>query len=143
MNDVGFFPLGAEVVGYLLHPLLHVGPAGNDRDALHTQEAEKEIIAGSVGIVAVLYPLFQHQMTVQASLTAQASVSRQWLDCTAPQVMTASAPYAMASANEKSSFLVLLPPPQPGRRSSRLIQKFIFPPKAAEKFFNGSMGVGS
>src|SRR3954471_8430466 len=55
------------------------------------------------------------------SLTAAASVMRQWLDCGAPQVISVSAPCASASATRNSSLRVLLPPGKRPSMSSRLI----------------------
>ena len=55
------------------------------------------------------------------SLAAAASVSRQWLDCGAPTVISVSAPCASASATRNSSLRVLLPPPARPSRSSRLM----------------------
>jgi hypothetical protein len=76
------------------------------------------------------------------SLTAQESVSRQWFDWTAPQVMMVSAPFSIASAMQKSSFLVLLPPAHPGNKSSRLMNTLTLAPRAFEKAGRDSIGVG-
>jgi hypothetical protein len=81
------------------------------------------------------------------SLTAAASVMRQWLDWGAPQVMRVSAPWASASATRNSSLRVLLPPGNSPSMSSRLIQTSgPWPPgqvaaSAAEKRGRGSSGV--
>ena len=72
---------------------------------------------------------------------AAAAVWRQWFDCAAPAVITASQRFASASAMRNSSLRVLLPPKASPLRSSRLIQRR-GPPSRPESRFISTSGVG-
>src|SRR4030095_10343586 len=72
---------------------------------------------------------------------AAAAVCRQWFDCAAPAVITASQRFASASAMRNSSLRVLLPPKASPLRSSRLIQRR-GPPSRLESRCISTSGVG-
>ena len=70
-----------------------------------------------------------------------AAVCRQWLDWTAPVVMTVCAPFARASASKYSNLRILLPPNAKPVRSSRLTKR-VGPPSSAVSLGRASTGVG-
>ena len=121
-NDVALAALGGERVGHLLHRRGHVGAGRHDRDRLDAQQAEQEMVAAALRVVAAGTRSSMTKRHFSPSFTAAARVMRQWFDCGAPQVISVSAPCASASATRNSSLRVLLPPGMRPSRSSRLTQ---------------------
>ena len=65
-NDVGLAAERGHLVGHLLHRRGQVGPGGNHRDRLDTEQLEQEVVAARLGVVAVRHPLLDHQPALQA-----------------------------------------------------------------------------
>src|SRR4029453_17857051 len=51
-NDVGLATFGGKRVGDLLHRLAHVAARGHDRDRLDAEQAEHEMVAVALRVVA-------------------------------------------------------------------------------------------
>ena len=65
-DDVGLLAFSAELFGHLFHFGEHGGAAGHHGDALHAEELEEEVVAGSVFLVAAGHAFFENEVAVEA-----------------------------------------------------------------------------
>ena len=65
-GDVGLLAFSAELFGHLFHFFEHGGAAGHNGDALHAEELEQEVVAGSFGAVAAGHAFFENEVAVEA-----------------------------------------------------------------------------
>ena len=143
----------ADLIGYLnyIHPY-RVQLVGR-REVAYLENADKEVQQRRIQRIVTLEPPVlivadgeRAPLTTRTarmpSLAAAAAVTRAWFDCTAPAVMSVSAPAACARAATSASFRTLFPPNANEIASSRLTKRRGPPPRIADRRGRGSTGVG-
>jgi hypothetical protein len=122
-NDVGLAAFGGERVGHFLHRLAHVAAGRHDRDRLDAEQAEHEMVAVALRVVAAGDPLLDDEAALQPFLhrRGQGDAAMVRLRRAAGDERVGSLRPARRRTRN-SSLRVLLPPGKRPSRSSRLTQ---------------------